>query len=173
MQRNLISRILPLLLAILAWTSDLAMATTADPTPGTPPAIDLQADAQVAAGMSRTLLIVFVSDRCAYCEIALNEFLIPMSGNPDYGNRIIMRRIVTNQDLPLRDFRGDLTTHRKFAKRLNVRMTPVIQMFDTRGLLLGKPLIGVTTLDYYGDFIDQTIDKAIALTLPSTAKATP
>lgn len=172
MQRNIITRILPLLLAILAWVSHPVMAS-ADPTPGTPPAIDLHADAQFAARMSHAVLIVFVSDRCTYCEIALNEFLIPMSGNSDYSNRIIMRRIVTNQDLPMRDFRGDLTTHRTFAKRLNVRMTPVIQMFDTRGLLLGKPLVGVTTLDYYGDFIDKTIDHAIALTTPPTAKVSP
>ena len=130
---------------------------------GVPTAENLQADARAAAELGGAVLLVFVSDRCGYCEIVLNEFLIPMSRNTDYSQRIIMRRIVTNSDRPLRDFRGELLTHRRFAKGVGVRMTPVVQMFDLKGLLLGKPLVGLSTIDYYGHFLDQTIDRALDL----------
>lgn len=146
------------LAAILAWCSGLAMAAIP-----VPPATDLQADARQAAAMGGPLLLVFVGERCGYCEVVLNDFLVPMSQNAEYANRIVMRRVLTSDTLPLRDFRGEPTTHRRFAQSIGVRMTPVVQMFSPRGLLLGKPLVGLTTVDYYGYYLDQTIDRAIEL----------
>lgn len=127
-----------------------------------PPASNLRLDAQTAEALSSTVLLVFVADHCGYCEIVLHEFLIPMSRNPEYAKRVVMRRIVLNSDLPLYDFDGARTTHEKFARRINVRMTPIVQMFDTRGLLLGKPVVGFTIRDYYGELLDRAIDGAIA-----------
>ena len=165
MKKNLIV----LWLAILACTSLSARAAT-DPVAGlasgVPTADDLQADAQAAAELGGTVLLVFVSDRCGYCEIVLNEFLIPMSRNTDYSQRIVMRRIVTNSDRPLRNFRGESLTHRRFAQGVGVRMTPVVQMFGVKGQLLGKPLVGLTTIDYYGHYLDQTIDRSLELARP-------
>jgi len=162
MKRHLIA----LWLAILACASPSAGAATqplAELAAGVPTADDLQADAQAAAELGGAVLLVFVSDRCGYCEIVLNEFLIPMSRNTDYSERIIMRRIVTNSDRSLRNFRGEPLTHRRFAQGVGVRMTPVVQMFGTKGQLLGKPLVGLSTIDYYGHYLDQTIDRALAL----------
>jgi len=162
MKRNLIT----LCLAILACASLGAGAATppsAEPASGVPVAENLQADAQAAAELGGAVLLVFVSDRCGYCETVLNEFLIPMSRNTDYSQRIVMRRIVTNSDRPLLNFRGAPLTHRRFAQGVGVRMTPVVQMFGTQGQLLGRPLVGLSTIDYYGHFLDQTIDLAIAL----------
>lgn len=162
MKKHLIT----LLLAILACASLPARATadlfTMTPQ-GVPTAENLQADAQAAAALGGALLLVFVSDRCGYCEIVLNEFLIPMSRNTDYTQRIVMRRIVTNSDRPLRDFRGEALTHKRFAQGVGVRMTPIVQMFGSKGGLLGKPLVGLTTVDYYGHYLDQTIDRALEL----------
>ncbi len=162
MKRHLIA----LWLVILACTSPAAGAAGhpfAGNASGVPTADNLQADAQAAAELGGTVLLVFVSDRCGYCEIVLNEFLIPMSRNTDYSQRIVMRRIVTNSDRPLRNFRGEPLTHRRFAQGVGVRMTPVVQMFGDKGQLLGKPLVGLTTIDYYGHYLDQTIDRAMEL----------
>lgn len=163
--RNLMKRyLIALSLVILACASlPIRAATGLENAPGVPTAENLQADAQTAAELGGAVLLVFVSDRCGYCEIVLNEFLIPMSRNTDYSQRIVMRRIVTNSDRPLRNFRGELLTHRRFAQGVGVRMTPVVQMFGLKGLLLGKPLVGLSTLDYYGHFLDQTIDRALDL----------
>ena len=158
--------LIALWLAILACASLPIRAATsplAEAALGVPTAVDLQADAQAAAALGGAVLLVFVSDRCGYCEIVLNEFLIPMSRNTDYTQRIVMRRIITNSDRPLRDFRGEPLTHRRFAQGVGVRMTPVVQMFSLKGLLLGKPLIGLSTIDYYGHYLDQTIDRALEL----------
>ncbi len=158
--------LIALWLIILACTSLPIRAATGpfvEVASGVPTAEDLQADARAAADLGGAVLLVFVSDRCGYCEIVLNEFLIPMSRNTDYTQRIIMRRIVTNSDRPLRNFRGEPLTHRRFAQGIGVRMTPVVQMFNIKGLLLGKPLVGLSTIDYYGHFLDQTIDRALEL----------
>lgn len=150
-------------LPIRAATSPFAAAPVDVPVGGVPAAEDLQADAIAAAKLGGAVLLVFVSDHCGYCEIVLNEFLIPMSRNTDYSQRIVMRRIVTNSNHPLLNFRGERLTHRRFAQGVGVRMTPVVQMFGIKGQLLGKPLVGLTTVDYYGYYLDQTIDRALEL----------
>lgn len=147
---------------ILAWAAALAALVPPSVRADVPPALDLRNDAEQARTMGAPLLLIFVGNRCGYCDIALNDFLVPMSGNRDYSGRVLMRRIVRDSDAQMRDFDGSLTTHRRFAKKIGVRMTPVVQMFNDRGLLLGKPLVGLTTLDYYGYYLDQTIDQAVA-----------
>jgi thioredoxin-related protein len=126
-----------------------------------PRVLNLSADAQQAQAMGAPLLLVFVDSHCAYCEVALNDFLVPMSGNKNYAARVLMRRIVRDSNEPMRDFDDSLTTHKAFARKIGVRMTPVVQMFSSRGQLLGKPLAGLTTIDYYGYYLDQIIDQAV------------
>lgn len=168
-----------MLAAILAWCPGWALAAPSfGPAPApVPVALDLQMDAAAADAMGGALLLVFVREQCPYCEIVLKEFLNPMSRNPNYVNRVVMRRIAVGESLPLRDFRGEWTTHGRFAQGYGIRFTPIVQMFGMRGALLGKPLVGLMTRDYYGDYIDQAIDKAIelnrALAVAMQSPATP
>ncbi len=177
MKKHLIALSLAIL-ACAALPASAASTPLTEAAPGVPTADDLRVDARAAAKLGGAVLLVFVSDRCGYCEVVLNEFLIPMSRNIDYSQRIVMRRIVTNSDRPLRDFRGEILTHRRFAQTAGIRMTPVVQMFGVKGQLLGKPLVGLTTIDYYGHYLDQTIDRALdpvqaKLATPTVTAPTP
>lgn len=127
-----------------------------------PYARDLQKDAAAARAVDGVVLLVFVGANCSYCETALNEFLIPMSGNADYLAKVVMRRVESTGFRELRDFQGRKVSHRKFAGESGASLTPTVMVFDGEGRQLGKPVVGITTPDYYGFYLDQAIDQGVA-----------
>jgi thioredoxin-related protein len=142
-------------LAILTCSITLARADV-------PYASDLQKDAAAARAVHGVVLLVFVGTDCSYCETALNEFLIPMSGNADYLAKVVMRRVDSTGFRELRDFQGRKMTHREFSGENGASLTPTVMVFDGEGHQLGKPVVGLTTPDYYGYYLDQAIDQGVA-----------
>ncbi len=151
------ARWLALLAWIVAWGVPAALASE-----GVPFARDLQQDAAEARAKGAAVLVVFVAARCPYCELALNEVLIPTSRNPDYQRKLVMRRVQTRSGQALRDFDGKRITQGEFAKRLGVYLVPTVMLFDHQGQPLTKPMVGITTVDHYGYELDLAIEEALA-----------
>lgn len=149
--------ILPWLGAILTWASAPAWGAGS-----VPPVHDLQQDAAAARAINGAVLIALTGAHCVYCERVLNNFLIPMSGNHDYQAKVVMRRLVVSDDRPIRDFDGSETTPRKLAKHYGYTLVPTVILLDTKGRVLAKPVVGLTTEDYYGMYLDEAIDAALA-----------
>ncbi|MFA5081295.1 MAG: hypothetical protein WC474_01965 [Hydrogenophilaceae bacterium] len=149
-------QILAWLLAILAWASVAAGAAGS-----VPDARDLQKDAAAARAVDGALLVVLVGQHCVYCERVLNEFLIPMSGNRQYREKVVMRRLVVSDDTPIRDFEGRPSTPRKLARQYGYSLVPTVLLLDGKGRMLAKPVVGLTTVDYYGMYLDEAIDLAV------------
>ncbi len=144
------------LLAIVTWGSGLALGEE-----GVPYARDLIKDGRAARDKNGLVLVVFSGAFCSYCETVLNEFLIPMSRNADYQSKLVMRKVEISSTLELRDFRGHKVEHRKFAGDSGVRMVPTVMVFDAEGRILAKPLVGLSTVDYYGFYLDQAINQGL------------
>jgi thioredoxin-related protein len=127
-----------------------------------PYARNLQKDGLLAQEKNGVVLVIFSGEYCGYCERVLNEFLIPMSRNPDYQNKLVMRRVDNTGMTTVKGFDGAVEDHRKFTSEQGVGMVPTVMLFDKDGKRLGKPLVGLTTVDYYGYYLDQAIDQALA-----------
>jgi hypothetical protein len=69
----------------------------------------------------------------------------------------------------VKGFDGAVEDHRKFTSEHGIRMVPTVMLFDKNGKQLGKPLVGLTTVDYYGYYLDQAIDAALAQVRGGTA----
>lgn len=123
---------------------------------------DFTLEARTAQARKVPILVMFGRRNCAFCDQVLNEFLVPMQHNTEYDTKVIMRRIDIGSSARLRLFSGKNTTHAHFAKENNIFLTPTIKLFDAEGNELTEPLIGLTTPDYYGGFLDQRIDEALA-----------
>lgn len=145
-----------LLLVIVAWGLGPARAEE-----GVPYARDLQADAKAAQSKDGLILVVFSGAFCSYCETVLNDFLIPMSRNADYQSKLVMRKVEASSDLDMRDFNGKIVSHRQFAGDSGARMVPTVMLFDSRGKRVAKPVVGLTTVDYYGFYLDQAINQGL------------
>lgn len=155
-----------LLLAIVAWGGVPALAAE-----GLPLARDLQQDGAEARARAAAVLVAFVSPRCPYCELALNEVLIPTSRNPEYQDKLVMRRVQTRNPQPLRDFAGRRTTHREFASQHGVFLVPTVILFDADGTPLGRPMVGITTVEQYSFDLDQAIAQAMVKLRPRDSAA--
>jgi len=123
---------------------------------------DLAADARIAAERKVPLLLLFSEAGCPWCERARQEFLLPMQRNPEYGSKVMMREVGADNSAALVDFSGNATTQAEFARRSHVSMTPTVILFSPRGNVLGEALVGFGSADYYGYFLDQRIDSALA-----------
>lgn len=150
-------QVFAILLAIVAWGCGLAFAEV-----GVPVAQDLRKDAALARDKKGVVLVMFSGAKCSYCETVLNEFLIPMSRNAEYQSKLVMRKVDLASYKEMKDFQGDKTPHRRFAQDKGVRMVPSVMVFDTEGRLLAKPVVGLGTIDYYGEHLDRAIDIGLA-----------
>lgn len=142
---------------ILAWA--LRPALAAD---GVPLAQDLHKDGLLARDAKAVLLVMFSRPNCTYCRTVLNDFLVPMSGNAEYQAKVLMRKIDNSSPTRVRDFDGSLVKAGEFARRHGVTLVPTVMIFSADGTPLSKPLVGLTTVDYYGYYLDQIIDEGVA-----------
>lgn len=151
--------------AIVAWACALAFSSALADEPdqaGVPLARNLQNDAELARKKGGVVLVLFESEHCSYCQRVLKEFLIPMSRNPEYQARVVMRKVDHTGSATLKNFDGLREEHTRFSSRHHVRMVPTVMLFDTQGNRLAPPLVGLSTPDYYGYYLDQAINEALA-----------
>lgn len=147
------------LLVILAWFA--VSGAWAHPARGVPLVQDLAAEGKAAREKNQPVLVMFGTPNCPFCRQVLNEFLFPMSRNADYQAKVIMVQVEIGSSRKLVDFSGQATTHGQFARRYQIKLAPTVVLFDASGRVLGEPLVGMITPDYYGAFLDRAIDEAV------------
>ncbi|HHJ17002.1 MAG TPA: hypothetical protein ENJ80_09925 [Gammaproteobacteria bacterium] len=106
------------------------------------------------------LLLEFAADDCDYCVLLEREILAPTLLNRDYDRRVLMRKLVLDRDLELRDFTGKPVSAAQLAGRYKVFVTPTLLFVDAQGRELAERMVGVTTLEFYGGYLDQALDAA-------------
>lgn len=145
-------------LAILAWIAAAGAAARADELAF---ASDLTREAAISQTRRIPVLILFTAPNCAYCERVKQEFLLPMQRNPEYANKLIFLQVDLHSQRKLVDFSGNATTHARFCKQHKIKLTPTIKLFDAAGNSLTEPLVGLSTPDFYGAYLDAAIDQAL------------
>ena len=123
---------------------------------------DFTAEAKEARAKEVPILILFMNSNCGYCKRVLQEFLLPMGRNAEYNNKVIMRQVELGSNVKLRDFNGKLTTQGEFTRTHNIQLVPTVALFDAEGHVLADPIVGLLTPDFYGGYLDNAIDEALA-----------
>lgn len=121
-----------------------------------PPARDLAADAAASGKGGLPILLFFDRDDCPFCERALREYIVPYS-REEWRGRAIFRQVAIDRTLPVRDFDGTITTHKALAERHGVVFSPTVIVVDGRGRELAAPIVGLTTLDFYGAYVQDAL----------------
>lgn len=138
----------------------LAMACAAR-VPAVPLAEDLHADGREAERDCKPLLLEFSDTGCSYCRLLEEEVLDPTLLNRDYDRRVLMRKLLIDRHATLKDFDGRTRVDAgQLARRYKVRVTPTLLFVDARGQELAERMVGVTTLDMYGGYLDIALDTA-------------
>ena len=126
-----------------------------------PPLDDLAATAAEATARRLPIVLFFAAEHCSYCEQVAEDFLKPMLRSGDYDERMILRRVELDVEVPLRDLDGSEVTPAALARRYRVFVTPTLVFIDGRGRQLAPPLVGIASPDYYGADLDAAIERAL------------
>jgi thioredoxin-related protein len=123
---------------------------------------DLLADARTAELRGLPLLLAFASSYCGYCEQVEEWFLVPLLLAGYEEDRILIRKVIVDSGSSLLDFEGDSIEGAQLATRYQVRMVPTLVFVDSRGRELAERLVGLTTVDFYGGYLESGIEAAEA-----------
>lgn len=122
---------------------------------------DLQADAAYAKSHQLPILVMFSASYCGYCSTLKEEFLKPMLLSGEYKDKVIVRVLEIDAIDDIRDINGTKIDPETFAERYNVYLTPTLAFIDPQGKELVQQLIGMTTIDFYGGYLDDAIDNSL------------
>ncbi|MFV1983394.1 MAG: thioredoxin family protein [Thiohalomonadales bacterium] len=121
---------------------------------------NLFADAKIAREKQVPILLLFTQQSCGFCEIVRSDFLRPMLLNREYDSRVLIRQIEFDGDDVI-NFDGNKVSMDSFMEPYNVGFTPTVIFLDNTGVELTEQIIGITTVHYYGGFLDDNIDMAL------------
>jgi thioredoxin-related protein len=119
---------------------------------------DLRADGQTSQQKQLPIVVLFSATHCGYCSIIKEEFLRPMLISGDYTDKAMIRVIEIDSSDDLVDLNGQSISAEAFADRYDIYLTPTLAFFDAQGNELAPRIVGVTTVDYYGGYLDEAID---------------
>jgi thioredoxin-related protein len=127
-----------------------------------PAADNLAETAQAAQDSDRPILVFFYMDECQYCATVKKQYLKPMSQDPAYTDRVLLRKVDTRSTDRITDFSGQPISQQEFAKREDKTFTPTLAFYGPGGRELAKPLVGLKGgTDFYGYYLDKAIDDAV------------
>ena len=127
-----------------------------------PPAVDLAADARLAAATGRPLMLVFTREECGYCALLKRAVIVPMIISGEYEDRVIIRELMIDTGPDLLDFGGQQVSPFAVADRYEAFFAPVVLMVGPAGEELHERLIGISNEEMYLFYLDQAIEKATA-----------
>ena len=121
---------------------------------------DLRDESRIVDESNLILVSEFSSEYCGYCRQLEQDFLMPMQRNSDYDDKILIRSVSMSDYEYLVDFEGRSVSNAEFASQYGVSVTPTLVFLDSNGVELTEKLVGFWSLDYFGGFIDNSIDEA-------------
>lgn len=137
-----------------------------------PAAVNLRQEAAQASRHGAPLLIIFSRRDCKYCEIVKRDYLLPLTQNPRYRERVVVRQITQDSDAALTDFRGQPLSQAQFASAEKIGFVPVVAFYGPNGQRLAEPIVGARLADFYQGYLEEALETA-KQTLAAQARRQP
>ena len=107
------------------------------------------------------VVLFFSSVHCEYCDLVRDEFLNYLSTDPAFMNKLLLREVRMDSIRPLLDFSRQSISHAAFTEQRAIELVPTIQFTDGVGDILIEDIVGVTTLGFYGAYLEQAIEQSL------------
>lgn len=125
-----------------------------------PLAVDLRAEARDAARNGAPLIVIYSRKDCKYCETVKRDYLKPLTGNPRYRDKVVIRQINQDSEQAFTDFKGTASNHALFAASEKIKLVPVVAFYGPDGRKLADPIIGARLADFYASYLDDAIEQS-------------
>lgn len=123
---------------------------------------DLRTLAASVARFKAPLLILFSTPGCPFCREVRRNYLAPRMAeaarNP--APELLLREVDITSERLIVDLAGARITETAFAARYNVRVVPVVALFDQTLQLIAEPLVGLDRSGFYEGYLANAIDAA-------------
>ena len=104
-----------------------------------------------------------------YCQALDRDLLGPVMHCGEYAEIANFRRVRHDEpETKLTDFDGSLVSNRKLIQRYKVNVTPTLIFLAPNGHEVASPLVGFLTVDFYGAYLDQSLEDGRAHLLSKT-----
>jgi len=127
---------------------------------GVPLAQDLRDAGRRAEQSCAPLLLEFAAESCDYCILLEREILAPTLLDKSYDQRVVMRKLMIDDGSTLRGFDDQSTNASDIAGRYKVWVTPTVLFVDRRGEEIAERLVGFSSMDFYGGYLDAALDQS-------------
>ena len=129
---------------------------------------------QEAARARGGLVVVAMASlpNCPWCDLVLRDQLLPRmrSDTPPHVRAVVLditdRRPILGGGAPDNRAPGQLAwlaqSPQQWARRQRIRMAPTVFPIDLLGQAIGEPLIGYSSVDFYGAYLEDRIQLAKA-----------
>lgn len=122
---------------------------------------DLMQDAVLATSKNIPILLMVSESTCVYCEQLKREVMRPMLIGGHYEDKILIRELMTDSGMPVKDFAGQTSRAVDLAHRYKAFVSPTVLFLDSNGNELAKRMVGVPNIDFYGWYLDEAIDESL------------
>ena len=113
---------------------------------------------------AQAIVILFSVPDCTYCEKVRQQSLRHVHTDTNYKGRVGVYEIdFTDDRKTFIWFDGNRYTGKSLAAPLNVKFSPTVMVFNAKGAVAGKPLLGAGLPEFYGAYLDELIRSAWAL----------
>ncbi len=123
---------------------------------------DLSREGALARERKVPILLMFSAEYCGYCMRVEEEFLKPMLISGDYTDRVIIRQLKVDSLGEVRDFDGRPIGVEALVNRYGAFVTPTIVFLDAEGRQMSQKMVGLTTPDFFGGYLDERIETALS-----------
>ena len=114
------------------------------------------------SGLRKIPVVLFFSSvHCEYCDLVRDEFLNYLSTDPAFMNKLLLREVRMDSMRPLLDFSRQSISHAAFTEQRAIELVPTIQFTDGVGDILVEDIVGMTTLGFYGAYLEQAIEQSL------------
>ena len=113
------------------------------------------------------VVLFFSSKHCEYCDRVREGFLKHLLTDPAFMNKLLLREVRIDSTRALLDFNKQLITHATFTEQRAIELVPTIQFTDGLGDMLTEDIVGVTTLGFYGAYLEKAIEQSLSTLRPT------
>ncbi len=118
---------------------------------------DLQALGRLAKREKKVIFIEMSATYCGYCRTLEEHIIKPMLRSGAYDDYVLIRKMEIDSHYPIKDFDGSTTSAAQFSYKMDASLTPTLLFVDGSGREVSERILGVNTLELYGEYVDQAL----------------
>lgn len=108
---------------------------------------------------NKVILLEMSASYCGYCKQLEEEILKPMLISGDYKD-VLIRQLKIDSYYSINMPGKQSITASEFARNKRIIVTPTLLFLNYRGEEVAKRIIGINSVDYFGAYVDDALQRA-------------